>query len=224
MIRISGYIISLLAILLVVPVMAQSNADLAETDVQLETPVETGLRIGFNLVRPLMVFPVPSRFGMEAVADYNIGHDYFAVAEAGFSNRGLNEPTYHLQEKGMFLRFGADRNLYNHFNDVIGVGARLGVSIYDRGAPLINVEDGYWGDYSGTLATDTFFRQWAEVIFVIKAEIFSNFFLGWNLRGKILLFDGGDRYLDDRYIPGFGAGTSNSTAGFDFYIYYRIPL
>ncbi len=222
--RISGYIISLLAILLVVPVTARNNTDGAETDLQLELPVEPGLRIGFNLVRPLMVFPVPSRFGIEGSADYNIGPDYFAVAEAGFSARDLNEPTYHLQERGMFLRIGADRNLYNHFDDVIGVGGRLGVSIYDRGAPLINVEDGYWGDYSGTLATNTFFRQWAEVVFVIKAEIFSNFFLGWTLRGKILLFDGGDKHLDDRYIPGFGAGTSNSAAGFDFYIYYRIPL
>jgi hypothetical protein len=222
--RISGYIISLLLILPGVPVMAQNNSYGADADLQFETPVETGLRIGFNLVRPLIVFPVPSRFGIEAVADYNIGPDYFAVAEGGFSGRDLNEPTYHLQERGMFFRIGADRNFYNHFNDVIGVGVRLGASIYNRGAPLINVEEGYWGDYSGTLATNTFFRQWAEVVFVIKTEIFSNFFLGWNLRGKILLIDGGDKYLDNRYIPGFGAGTSGSAAGFDFYIYYRIPL
>ncbi len=191
---------------------------------EADTLPEPGLRIGFNLVRSMMVFAEPSRFGLEAVADYNLGPDWFAAAEGGFSRRFIEEPDYRLNENGFFLRFGADRNFHNHLNEVIGLGARLGFSLYNRGAPFLEVEENYWGDFSGSLPAETFFRQWAEVVLTLKTEIFSNVFLGWSLRGKVLLFGSGDRHMDDRYIPGFGSSNVNSTAGFDFYIYYRIPL
>lgn len=223
--RISGYIISLVAIILALPAQAQEDAGAAIPASPADTIIiEPGLRIGFNLVRPLMVFPFPSRYGFESVADLNISPDYFAVAEGGFSRRNLDEPDYHLTERGMFLRIGADRSLYNHLNDVIALGARLGFSVYSREASHIIGRDPYWGSFTGSLPADTFFSQWAEVVLVLKTEVFTNFFLGWNLRGKVLLAGRHDRHMEDRYVPGFGEGTTNSIAGFDFYMYYRIPL
>jgi len=195
-----------------------------QSDIPDATGYFPGLRIGVNVSRPIWTFAEPAKFGLEAVADFNMGPEYFVVAESGFSIRDLNEPDYQLKERGMFLRFGADRNFYKQFNDVVGVGARLGFALFTRGAPFISVEPGYWGDYKGSLPEETFFRQWFEVVLVLKTEIFSNVFMGWNLRGKLLLFDKGDKYMSERYIPGFGTGTVNSAAGFDFYIYYRIPV
>ncbi|MFP4365792.1 MAG: DUF6048 family protein [Bacteroidales bacterium] len=224
MIRISGYIISIGFLMLLSPAFAQTEEDDQPLLVPPDTLYEPALRIGLNLVRPSVVFVEPSRFGLEAVADYNLDQEYFAVAEGGFSRRYLDEPSYNLKENGIFIRIGADRNFYHYLNDVIAVGARLGASVYERKAPLISVEGGYWDEYSGSLGSDTFFRQWAEVVVTLKTEIFSNIFVGWNLRGKLLLFDKKDRYMQDRYIPGFGGGTANSKAGFDFYIYYRFPL
>jgi hypothetical protein len=214
MIRTCVFIISLLSVL--------SGFAAAGQDIEQRT--YAGLRLGVNLVRPLMVFPVPSRFGMEVVADYNITPKYFAVAEGGFSGRWLDEPAYRLRENGIFFRAGADRNFYNRANDVISLGARAGFSAYNREAPFIRIDDGYWGAHTGSLSTTTFFRQWAEVTIGLKTELFSNVFLGWNMRGKVLLFDSGDRHLGNRYIPGFGSGTGIAAAGFDFYIYYRIPF
>jgi hypothetical protein len=185
---------------------------------------ESGLRIGVNVVRPLMMFSAPSRFGLEFVGDINAGPNYFLVAEAGFSRRLLEEPSYHLQENGIFLRIGGERNFYNHLNDVIALGGRIGFSTYNRSAPSIIVEGVYWDDFMGSLPTDTFFKQWAEVVLTLKTEVFSNLFLGWNLRGKLLLLDRKDIHLDNRYIPGFGASSVTTAAGFDFYIYYRIPF
>lgn len=224
MIRISGYIISIGLLLLLFPAIAQTEGDDQPLLMSPDTIYKPALRIGLNLIRPAMVFVEPSKFGFEAVADYNLDHEYFAVAEGGFSRRYLDEPTYHLQENGIFIRIGADRNFYHYQNDVIAVGARLGASVYERKAPFISAEGGYWDDYRESLGSDTFFRQWAEVVVTLKTEIFSNIFLGWTLRGKLLLFDKKDRYMQDRYIPGFGEGAVNSKAGFDFYIYYRFPL
>ena len=220
MIRISGYIISLFLILIPHNIRAQEEEELPEQEVVLEP----GLRIGFNLVRSMMVFAEPSRFGLEVVADYNVGPDWFAATESGFSRRFLNEPDYRLNENGLFFRFGADRNFHNHLNDVIALGGRLGFSVYNRKSPYLEVGDNYWGDFSGTLPAETFFSQWAEVVLTLKTELFSNVFLGWSLRGKVHLFGGNDRHMENRYIPGFGASSVNSTAGFDFYIYYRIPF
>ena len=214
-IQISGYIISLL-MLATVPAFAQTDT--------IPRTVTRGLRIGVNVVRPLLTYIEPSRFGLEAMADYNIGLDYFAVAEAGYSERSLDKPSYRMEERGMFMRIGADRNFYKQFDDVIGVGARLGFSSFTRSVPFISAEENYWGEFTGSLPDGTFFKQWAEVVFVLKTEIFTNVFLGWNLRGKVLLFDRKDENMNERYIPGFGAGDVNSAASFDFYIYYRFPL
>ena len=182
------------------------------------------LRIGANVSRPLIAFAEPARFGIEGVADLNINHEYFAVAEAGFSRRNLSEENYQIKENGIFLRLGADKNFYKEFDDVVAVGARLGFAFYNRGAPYFKVEDGYWGDYSGSLASDSFFKQWAEVVLVLKTELVTNLYMGWNLRGKLLLFDKGDEFMDHRYIPGFGEGEVKTKLGFDFYLYYRFPV
>lgn len=190
---------------------------------QADGSFEQGFRIGINLSEPLFMVYEPSKLSVEMVFDRNIGTEYFAVAETGFAMRELNEPAYRLEEKGLFMRFGGDKNFLKQFNDVVALGARLGFSVYERSAPLVIVEGGYWGDYSGSLAAETFFRQWAEVVLVLKTEIFNNVFLGWNLRGKVLLFGREDSHMDERYIPGFGTGEVNSTLGFDFYIYYRFP-
>ena len=247
--RISGFIINIPVLLLVFPALITAGIPgdnppgLTDTiHVPAAMPVDMqdvpasvqpgspdrpgyspGLRIGLNVSRPLWTFAEPARFGLEAVADFNMGPEYFIVAESGFSMRDLDEPDYLLKERGMFLRLGADRNFYKEFNDVVGVGARLGFSLFSRTSPFISVEHGYWGEYTGSLPEDTFFKQWLEVVLVLKTEVFSNVYMGWNLRGKLLLFDKGDKYMNERYIPGFGRGTVNSAAGFDFYIYYRIP-
>jgi hypothetical protein len=217
-ITISGFIISLLLILYVAPALAQADT------IPERMPPSRGLRIGINLSRPLMTYIEPSRFGLEAMADFNLGYEYFAVAEAGYSFRELTRHSYQLKENGMFIRLGADRNFYTQFDDVIGLGGRLGFSSYNRSAPSIIVHDNYWGGFTGSLSEETFYKQWAEVVIVLKTELFSNFFLGWNLRGKLLLFGKEDRNMNDRYIPGFGSSDVNSTVGFDFYIYYRFPL
>ncbi len=248
MIRTSGYIISVAIMLLVCPAASQTGTPQSPGGSDSDTlgtgpgnglvqddplfgdadiiPEDyfPGLRIGVNISKPLWTYAEPSRFGMEAMADFNIDHEYFAVAEAGFSMRDLEEPGYQLKEWGMYLRVGGDRNFYRQFNDVIGVGARLGFALYDREASLVTVEPDYWGEYRGELAGDTFFRQWAEVLVVLKTEIFTNVYLGWNLRGKLLFFDKGDKYMEERYIPGFGLATTRSTGGFDFYLSYRFPV
>jgi hypothetical protein len=213
MIRISGFIISLVMFLVATPVRAQADAIPSR-----------GLRIGVNLSRPLMIYLEPSIFSMEAMADYNLGPAYFAVAEAGYAFRELDRPDYHLKERGFFMRLGADKNFYSEFNDVVALGARLGFSSFDRSVPFISVDENYWGGYTGSLGGESFFSQWAEVVIVLKTEIFRNIFLGWNLRGKIMLFSPEDKNMNERYIPGFGAGDANSAASFDFYIYYRFPL
>ncbi len=220
MIRISGFTISLLLLILTGPAVSAQVHDDPASGIEDDRYYD-GLRLGLNLSLPLWQFVVPEIYGAELVGDFKVGPEYFGVAEAGYSVRKLDEPSYRLHEKGVYLRIGGDKSFYKYNNDIFGVGARLGFSLRDRSAADIFVEQDYWGDYSGALDSGLSFRQWAEVVLVIKAELSSNLFLGWNLRGKVLLFDRGDSHMADRFIPGFGAGDTKSTVGFDFYIYYR---
>jgi hypothetical protein len=219
---ISGLRVILFTLLFAFPGHSQINS--GEGGLEADTLMQPGLRISVNIVRPLIMFPIPSRFGIEAVADFNINQDLFAVAEAGVSRRNLDEPGYNLIERGVFFRIGADRALYTYHNDVIAIGGRLAFSTFNRKAPHITGHDSYWGSFTGSLPAETFFSHWAEVVLVLKTEVFTNFFLGWNIRGKVLLAGRNDRHLEERYIPGFGEGNANVIPGFDFYISFRIPL
>ena len=58
----------------------------------------------------------------------------------------------------------------------------------------------------------------------VKVEVFRNVFLGYNLRFKFAQGFSEDPSLLPYHIPGFGRSDRAERFGFDYYIFYRIPL
>jgi hypothetical protein len=92
-------------------------------------------------------------------------------------------------------------------------------------ADNIAVNSGYWGNYTdGSVAKNSIKAYWIEIGMGLRAEIFKNFFMGWSFNGRIMIKKSKDIYMDPYNIPGYGNGSKKSAIGFNYSIYYRIPI
>ena len=219
------------------------------TEQQLEHPpqevVDTipknekyGLRLGVDLVRPITGFFESNFSSIEIVADYRISHKFFIAAEAGTADRTKNDDQFNYTTKGNYLRAGFDYNTYNNWlgtQNMIYAGLRVGYSQYEQrlnSYRIFNPDQTF--DESNQIITDSPLNRsydglsaiWAEAVFGIKAELFSNIYLGFSLRIKNLLSDTKPGEFANLYIPGFNKVNdfSNFGAGFNYTISYLIPF
>ncbi len=67
--------------------------------------------------------------------------------------------------------------------------------------------------------------QWAEFVAGVKAELFSNFYLGFNFRINYLIANKEPSEFANLYIPGFNKKyEGNFGVGFNYTISYFIPI
>ena len=67
--------------------------------------------------------------------------------------------------------------------------------------------------------------QWLEVVAGVKAELFSNLYLGFSLRMNHLVTNKTPENFDNLYIPGFNRTYEGKFgAGFNYSVSYFLPL
>ncbi len=183
-----------------------------------------GLRIGFDL-SSAAISAIEGE-GVEAgfTADMNFKESYFAVADLGYVNRVKKGPGYEISQDALYFRAGADYNFYERDNDVIAFGLRYGLSTFRHKGDKVVVENPLWGNYTGEMSGNNLGAQWIEAVFSLKTELSGNIFLGWSLRGKVMLSSKSDENMEEWHIPGYGMSGNPSTLGVNFYIFYRIPF
>jgi hypothetical protein len=89
-----------------------------------------------------------------------------------------------------------------------------------------NSDTTYWGIAPTLNIGNTHaFAQWVEIGTGVKVEVFKNIYLGWSLRGRMLLSKTmGQNGVFPYIIPGYGQGENSSNFGVNYSIYYQIPL
>jgi len=185
---------------------------------------ERGVRIGFDLSSAALSFMEGEGIDAGFTADMTWGDDYFIIADAGYVNHIRTGPGYELSQDALYTRAGVDYSIYSFENDVIATGFRYGFSTYRHKGKNVLVEDDYWGDYRGIMPANNLRSHWIEGVFSLKTELFADVFIGWTLRGKVLLQRGEEENMEEWHIPGYGLSGQSSTLGFNFYIFYRIPF
>ncbi|MGY6647307.1 DUF6048 family protein [Wenyingzhuangia sp. IMCC45574] len=210
----------------------------------LYNPKTYGLRIGFDVIKPIYMFSKDYFNGAEIVADYRLKTNLFVAGEAGFIERDLKEDQFNNTVKGSYLKAGINYNLFTNWLDMdneLYLGARYGFAtfsntlhdytIYQNG-DLSNTRDGTTNEnffppkqvntsreFSGLNA------HWVEFVAGIKVEIFSNLYFGFMASiSKLITTKTGDNF-DNTYAPGMGRISKNgSGANINYTISYRIPL
>ncbi len=162
---------------------------------------------------------------------------FMLVGEYGVANTAQqNNPDrlaspYTYDSQGSFLRLGVDVNLlkdreandYDAAGSILLFGLRFGrAQINDQLS--YELVDSLWGTSVLTQENNGLVATWAEMTAGVKVEVFKNLFLGYNLRFKFAQGFSDEPELLPYYIPGFGRSDRSERFGFDYSIFYRIPL
>ena len=222
--KISGFIIS---IMLLLPLMG-----VAQDSTRYPINEMKGIRVGIDVSK--LILPIiykGERVGFEATADMHVKGNFFAVAEAGWLNVNLDRTTpdfsYKYKENGMYGKLGIDYNMLKsrrpNSNDIVYGGVRYAISTFSHQATGITIPGHFWPDESnGEILKKNLNAHWIELLFGLKAEIFTNFYLGATFRLKFSIVPPKDDYSKPYMIPGFGNGNSNFAIGLNYYVSYNI--
>ncbi|MGD2035067.1 MAG: DUF6048 family protein [Bacteroidales bacterium] len=213
-----------LLLLLLVPGTLFAQDEQKQEKVRIKGP-----RIGFDLSRLTLYYFEPERTAYEFSLDYEIKRNFYPVIEFGLQNIKLEKPIYNYYSDGYYARFGLDYNFQKGLAadqyEMVFFGFRYGFSGQNHSADNITIADDYWGDFTVTSVPETkLYGHWIELTGGIRAELFRNIFIGWSVRGKLLLYKTRDREIDPYYIHGFGKGDKRVSLGFTYSIFYRLPL
>lgn len=217
---ISGYISRALPLLLALAFFGRVSAQ--------DTLRTYGPRFGIDLSRFIYLLTDPVQTGAGASVDFEVYRNVYPVFEMGFNSLSENTELFDYASSGTYARAGIDYNVLSlkdrSAHHTITVGFRYGISRFTHNIDNQVIEDDYWGDYVPEPYESSLTGQWIELVGGMTAEVFSNFFLGWTVRYKILLNPEMDPLMVPEMIPGYGSGGEDRLFGFTYSVYYKIPL
>jgi hypothetical protein len=188
-----------------------------------------GFRIGFDASRIPLYFKEPKIKGLELSIDIEAVRNFYPVLELGFGSLTIDKDNFFYDADNQYIRLGFDYNILKpDIDDPYGmgfIGIRYGYSSFNYNAKNIMIPNPYWGEDIITEIERTHLNiHWIEIAAGIKAEIFPNFFVGWSVRGRFMLYKTRDENMEPYNIPGYGKGKSKSLLGVNYSLYYKIPL
>jgi hypothetical protein len=238
------YITSILAFLLFSFSYAQDTSEeitiiKEETTVAKDTlPAKEnyGLRIGFDLSKPIRMLLEDDYQGFEIAGDFRITKKFYIAAELGNEKKTVDEDQLNFTTEGSFLKVGFDFNAYENWfgmeNSII-VGLRYGYSthkqtlnqyrIYQTNTHLENPND---LEFAPGTEFSSLNAHWIEAVAGIKVKVYNNIYLGFSLRLNRLLSTKEPDNFQNLFVPGFNKVTTDSNvgAGFNYTISYSIPI
>ena len=187
-----------------------------------------GPRIGIDVTSFVYMLADPPIIGSEASLDFEIYRNLFPVFELGYSTMSESVDQSAYKSGGPFARIGFDYNMLpvtdRSVHHSISAGFRYGISVFSHRADNITIPSDYWGDQFIENYENTITGHWIELVGGIKAEVLSNFFLGWSVRYRILINPDMDPQVTPLLVPGYGRGTESRRFGFTYSVSYKIPL
>ena len=187
-----------------------------------------GPRVGIDLSRFLVPYmQTGKRNGWEVQADIPYKGNWFPTFEFGMQWFDDQHDGYHYKNNGSYVRIGVDMNIVKFESlkdhDFVFIGARYGYSVFNQESDGIGYTN-YWGTLTSTVPNRSMNAHWGELVFGMKGELFSNFFLGWTLRAKFPFSVSDDPNMKPYIIPGIGKTTTDVPFDFSVGVYYRFPI
>lgn len=188
-----------------------------------------GIRIGVDLSRIVSAIYYPYRKEVTVVADARINSNLYAAVEVGFTSTPYKDTNYTYKGSGIFMTAGVDYNFlkrqYHSEKNMFYGGIRYGFSHFSYEVPTYKMKSAYWGDQlTGSVPKTNVNAHWIELVVGMKAEVLKNFFMGWNIRERILINNVKTTDFTPLVIPGFGNGSKRSVFDVQYTVSYVIPF
>jgi len=166
---------------------------------------------------------------LEFSGEFRLTPTMYPTVELGDESVNFSNTILSQSANGQYMRLGMDINLRNYTkdfsNNIIFFGFRYGIGNVNYQLNHYTIKDSIYGDYSGSVGHTHAYVQWVEAAAGVKVEVLKNIFLGWSIRGRLLLSKTQNPTLPFPYvIPGYGSGFNSTNVGFNYSIYYQIPF
>ncbi len=190
-----------------------------------------GLRIGFDIVKPIVSAYNEDYKGFEIVGDFRLRKNIYLASEIGAVEKSDTEDFLSYTAKGAFIKVGANYNLHQNYGDMhneIYIGIRYAFSTYSQ--TLNSYTPNYYGPYFDVptyetdIKVDGLTAHWAEFVIGLKVELFNNFFAGASISMKMISQEQPDNF-QNFYIPEYERVYLNNTGfSFNYTLSYSIPI
>lgn len=215
--------------------MAQNNTENETVKDTLIYKQKYGLRLGADIGRLVRSFVDDNYTGFEVVGDYRLTKRIYLAGELGNEERTIDNEVLNNTTKGSYFKAGIDLNFYRNWLDMenmIYAGFRAGASTFSQtlnNYSIYDVNNQYWNEqvfveqneeFKGLTAT------WLEIQIGMKAEMFNNFYAGFNVQLKGLITETEPGNFENLFIPGFNRTYDSGRfgTGFNFNLSYLIPI
>ncbi|MBC7524237.1 MAG: hypothetical protein H7239_07350 [Flavobacterium sp.] len=195
--------------------------------------ISYGLRVGIDAVKIFRSFQEKDYRGIELVGDFRLSKKRYLAGEIGNENKTVNDDHLSFTTKGTFLKVGFDYNGYENWlgmQNMLFVGMRYGLSSFSQNLNSYKIynPNQYFNENTVIEANQKFSglsAQWIEVVAGIKAEVYTNLFVGFSVRLNKLVTNKQPDNFENLYIPGFNRTYSGTFgAGFNYTISYMVPI
>ncbi|MGE5418983.1 MAG: DUF6048 family protein [Chloroflexota bacterium] len=184
------------------------------------------IRTGIEVSGPAMYFFDKNILSTEANFSYDISEKRALMIGGGYVNYNYSQHNYDYKANGIFFKAGVDFNLMGpkkaQGKYFTGIGLHYGISRFSSEVPLLKTEN-YWGPVQTSVPSISGIAHFVEATPSVRAEIFRNVSIGWNINIRVLLSSGTGSDLRMLYLPGFGDAGKKVSTGLSYFITWNIP-
>ena len=200
----------------------------------IEYSQKYGLRIGADISKLIRTALDDEYSGFEINGDFRLTKKLYIAAELGTEEKTTTTDFLSTSANGSYLKVGVDYNMYTNWlgmSNMIYSGFRTGFGTFSqtRNSYTAYTQNQFWQPqltdteslkFSGLSAT------WVELILGIKAEVYTNLFIGINAQLKGTISDKSPDNFENLYIPGFHKtyDSGNFGVGYGYTVSYFIPI
>lgn len=228
------FINTLISVFFCVSIKAQNDSIPEVPQDSIVYNLKYGLRVGGDIGKLVRSFVDDDYSGFEIIADYRLKNKLYIAGEIGFEEKMTISENLDVTTQGSYLKGGIDYNLYQNWLDMdnmIFSGFRLGAASFSqtRNSFQVYSTDQYWAPQyidNDSVKFGSLTALWLELIIGLKAELFTNLYLGLNVQLKGLIGETEPTNFENLYIPGFHKtyDSSGIGVGYGYTLSYRIPL
>jgi hypothetical protein len=184
----------------------------------------TGIRIGTDAIAIARNFYDKTYNGWEVNADADFSRYYLAVDVGSWSRKFLSDSSSY-SNKGNYWRVGVDVNflLKDPDRNMLFFGLRYGHSNFSESMSVLDA-DKIWGNFSNTYNNADVKAHWLELNTGLRVKIWRMIWVGYTARFKFGLKTKGYTDMIPSDVPGYGATDKDNTWGFNYQIFFRIPV
>ncbi|MGY5351314.1 DUF6048 family protein [Wenyingzhuangia sp. IMCC45533] len=195
-------------------------------------PKTYGLRLGVDIIKPILSYTQEDFKGIEIVGDWRLNTRLFIAGELGYSDKTIDEENFNHTVTGQYVKAGLNYNLYTNWlnmDNELYVGFRYGFSNFSNQLNHYTIfqEGTYFPirEINDATKFEALNAHWVELVAGVKVEVISNLYLGFMINISKIITTKEPNNFENTYSPGFGSISQNGNgSNINYTISYRIPI